>query len=151
MLKLGISWCKPGMMSQCTAPDRHSQEICDFYDNSLGSRRCMHRCEHMNNHCDCVAAQKFAVQYGVRSPDDVRVPEIEELELNIETMIEPEKSCDKCILYACSYVIHENQQASGRGGLTMDDLAKIAAKCPDYDSEESMQQKINQSLRGNNP
>lgn len=151
MIRMGICWCKPGMMSQCTAPDIHAQELCDYFNNSLGSRKCMHLCENIDNHCDCQKAQDFARAHGVRTPDDISVPETEEFELRIDDFIEPEKRCDKCILYACSYVIHENHQAAGRGGLTMEDLEKIANKCPDYDDEKSMQQKINQSLRGNNP
>ena len=153
MIKMGICWCKPGVMSRCTALCREDQKICDYYDNSYGSDKCMHRNEMLNNHCWSVEAQRFAIEYGVRTPEDIELPELEEEEmvLDLSEAFDDDRRCDNCILYACSYIISENSQAQPRGGLTMSDLEIIAKKCPDFESEASMQSKINQSLRGTLP
>ena len=157
MLKMGICWCKLGMMAQCTAESVDQQEMCDFYDSSIGVHKCMNLNTSMRNHCWSKDAQKFSAQYGVRDMNNP-APVAEE-ELCIDDFIEDEapegefngRRCDNCILYACSYVIHENQMAQSRGGLTMSDLEKIAAKCSDYCDEATINASVQAIQRGTRP
>lgn len=149
-MPLGPCFCKPGLMSQCTA-DRSGQKKCRFYEKSMVADKCMYCIENLNNHCDSHNAQVNGYQ-----PDTVGSfrESFEEDLIDLTELVEKkivERNCTKCILYACSYIIHENQQAQSRGGLNHSDLTVIANKCPDYDDEDTMQQKINQSLRGHKP
>lgn len=146
-----ICFCQNGLMSQCKAPSHPESVACHFYEKSAVADRCMFFIESINDHCDCYKAQMF----GYHPPGSGLYEEEEEEELLLDLsefdMDEQPKSCVDCILYTCSYVIHENTQAQPRGGLTHHDLVKIAAKCPDYEDEESMKAKINMIQRGNIP
>lgn len=146
-----VCWCKKGMMSQCTAPSRPEQIACHFYDKSMVAERCMHCIESLNNHCDCHRAQVFGHHPPGQENFDSDFDFEEEISLTELVEAVPERNCINCILYTCSYVIHENQQAQPRGGLNVDDLTHIASKCEDYEDEETMQAKINISLRGGKP
>jgi hypothetical protein len=135
-------------MSQCTA-DRPEQSGCRFYEKSMVADRCMHCIESISNHCDSHKAQMYG-HHPHGNPDFHE----EELLVDLDEFLEedkPARSCINCILYTCGYIIHENQQAQPRGGLTHDDLVKIAGRCEEYEDEQTMQQKINLSLRGINP
>jgi len=104
--------------------------------------------EEMDNHCWSVDAQAFGREHGVVIPDNI--PDEVEISLDEETPTS-ERNCVNCILYACPHITHENSMAQSRGGLTIEDMANIAAKCAEYDDEETMQRKINQSLRRISP
>lgn len=136
-LKKGICWCKLDVMAQCTAPDVNHQELCDFWIKHSYANRCSNFNPNLNNHCWSQEAQKFSAEFGVRTMDNPAP--IEEEELCIDDFVEEEpegefdgRRCDNCILYACSRVIKENQNAAPNGGLTMADLQIIADSCPDY-------------------
>ena len=142
-------FCKKGIMSQCTV-SRPEQVACRFYEKSMVADRCMNVDENLSNHCWCPKAQAYG--YYPHGRDDYMEEELLLEEAELDEYIEPRaKSCIDCILYTCSYVISENTQAQSRGGLNHDDLVKIASKCPDYEDEETMQAKINMSLRGHRP
>lgn len=152
MLKFGICWCKTGVMAQCTAPNYDDQQRCDYFDKSLGEYRCMHRNERMFRHCWSQKAQAFSRENGVVTPDDVELPDEEEL--NIDDFVElkaPQRSCHDCILFTCSRIIHENQMAQSRGGLTNQDLINIANTCVDYCDEAMINQTVSRIQRGIKP
>lgn len=143
-----ICFCQCGMMSTCGASCPNEQMGCRFYEKSHTANRCMYFV--FDKFCDSVQAQGFS-----RNPE---LAEEEELIANIDEFLEeipaavPDKrSCINCILYTCSYVIHENTMAQPRGGLTHDDLIHIAEKCKDYEDEQTMNEKISMSLRGITP
>lgn len=144
-----VCFCQNGLMSQCKAPSRPEMIACRFYEKSMVADRCMYFIEEINSHCDSHKAQMF----GYCPPGSGNYEDEDELIIEdlIVDEVDVERNCVNCILYTCSHVIHENQQAQARGGLTMEDLCNIARACPDYEDEESMQAKINLSLRGVQP
>jgi len=153
-LKLGICWCKPGIMAQCTAPDAEHQQLCDFWDESSDSLKCLNNDSIVENHCYSPEAQAFGREHGVVTPDDIDIPDEVEEELDIEDLIIPSpRSCRDCVLYACSWLIKENQkvQANGNPGLNGDDLITIASQCPDYCDETMINQSVKNIQRGIKP
>lgn len=150
-MRMGICFCQPGVMSQCVATDVSEQRMCDYWNRSDTANRCMHVNESMDNHCWSPEAQYFGREHGVIRPtDDMNL--LEEEEISLVAMVENNgRTCIDCILYTCSYVIREQQAAQPLGGLTAQDLINMAANCAEYDDEASMNARIAQSLRGNNP
>ena len=150
----GISLCQNGTMSQCEgAGDPIRQRMCNFWDKATQANRCSNLNENLNNHCWSPKAQAV----GYHPPEEYAGLDLELDDesrddlLDLVEMAEAqrvERSCVDCILFTCSHVIHENSMAQPRGGLTHDDLCNIARGCTEYDDEETMKAKINQSIRG---
>ena len=144
-------FCKKGLMSQCTV-SRPEQIACRFYEKSMVADRCMNVDENLSNHCWSPKAQAYG--YYPHGREDYMEEELllEEVELREPPQaVRAERTCIDCILYTCSHVIQENQQAQPRGGLTHDDLINIARGCKDYCDAETLNSTINQSLRGIKP
>jgi len=143
-----VCYCQQEIMSQCAAPSQAESVACHFYEKAQHAERCMYFV--FDKFCDSYKAQSF----GYAPPDNDRDDDYDQL-LDLDDFIETEevaqKSCHNCILYACSHVVHENNQAQGRGGLTYNDLINIACNCEDYDDEATMRAKTNLSLRGIQP
>jgi len=58
MLRFGICFCKPGVMSECD-PDGNDRNMCDFYRKHSFAPRCTNLNTDMNNHCWSDKAQQF--------------------------------------------------------------------------------------------
>ncbi len=143
-----VCFCRPGVMSQCAAPSKPESIACWFYEKSTVAERCMYLCESLSNHCDSYKAQQFGYHPPIVEEQDYALVE----EVNLVEMVEKQqRTCINCILYTCSYVIKGQQTAQPLGGLTGQDLINMASACSEYDDEASMNARIAQSLRGNNP
>ena len=147
----GISLCQNGVMSQCEgAGDPVRQRMCNFWDKSTQGDRCTNLNENLNNHCWSPKAQAV----GYHPPEeyaglDLEVDDIDNyIDDDFALVDEVVRCCTDCILFTCSHIIHENSMAQPRGGLTHDDLCNIARGCIEYEDEETMKSKINQSIRG---
>ena len=69
-------------------------------------------------------------------------------EVELSNMIVEERTCANCVLFTCSFILNANRQAQSRGGLTAQDFIAAASSCEEYDDDETMKAKINQSIRG---
>ena len=61
MVKLGICFCKKGIMSECD-PAGNKQFMCDFFERHTYANRCTHHNPDMNDHCWSADAQAFGYQ-----------------------------------------------------------------------------------------
>lgn len=136
-MRLRVSYCRQGNMSQCVADNYGEQLACSFSDKATADKRCMHRNENMDNHCWSPKAQAYSREHGV-----VRMEDVEGEEYSIEDFLEDppstRRNCHSCVMYACYDVVQAAADASDRGGLTDGDLWEIGSNCKDYIDEATM-------------
>ena len=130
-----ICYCETGVMSQCKAKDVNDQISCEFFSKSARSSKCMHRNEHLDNHCWSYEAQEFGVEFGVVRKEDVETDTEHELDIDLAKCVDEVNSrhtCNTCLEFACPDLIKMQQAAQDRGGLSSQDLWSIGSGCPNY-------------------
>ena len=64
-----LNYCRPGIFSTCGSGDAWTgHRLCKFARKSEFANKCMHYIESRDRHCDCLDAQKEAintVDYGI--------------------------------------------------------------------------------------
>jgi hypothetical protein len=80
------NFCKPGVMSTCSAKDCKEQESCEFYERASRENRCMHFA--FDQYCGSFKAQDDAKK---KLDSTKKLQEENQKKIDEETAIEDEK------------------------------------------------------------